>query len=145
MESQHHTAPTTNIPTTNPNNKQSLEDYALDWSSLAESEGKNKNKILCPKCSSVILDKSVGVHVEIEKLLPSMSAIVSSSESSFENSNYIHFWMVDDIFKFENCGFSNTVDSTKYLTCADCEVGPIGFQDLNNKHCYVCLARVVNA
>lgn len=30
---------------------------------------------------------------------------------------------------FENVGFSKTVDTTKYLSCADCDAGPIGYHD----------------
>jgi len=43
------------------------------------------------------------------------------------------FWMVDDMMTFENVGFSNTVDFIKYLTCADCEIGPVGLHDTRNK------------
>lgn len=43
------------------------------------------------------------------------------------------FWLVNDMMMFENIGFSNTVGaSTKYLTCADCEMGPLGIYDLQN-------------
>ena len=40
---------------------------------------------------------------------------------------------VDDMFLFDNLGFTNTVDTTKYLACADCDVGPLGYHDLNTK------------
>ena len=44
------------------------------------------------------------------------------------------FWLVADMFHFENVGFSKTVDGrTKYLICADCERGPIGWHDLDNR------------
>lgn len=47
------------------------------------------------------------------------------------------------MYTFENIGFSNNVDATtKYLICADCEMGPVGFCDLTNKMCYVALERV---
>jgi guanine nucleotide exchange factor len=53
-----------------------------------------------------------------------------------------HFWMVPDMFQFENVGFSNTVGNVKFLTCADCEIGPIGWHDLESKSSYVALTRV---
>ena len=31
---------------------------------------------------------------------------------------------------------------TKYLSCADCDLGPIGYHDLNTKFSYVALSRV---
>ena len=30
---------------------------------------------------------------------------------------------------FENVGFCNTVEGIKYLICADCEIGPLGYHD----------------
>ena len=50
---------------------------------------------------------------------------------------------VADIFTFQNMGFSHTVDGKKYLVCADCEWGPIGFQDLSNSKSYLSLNRVL--
>lgn len=42
------------------------------------------------------------------------------------------FWLLGDKFHFENVGFSNTVQEvTKYLCCADCDVGPLGVHRLN--------------
>lgn len=46
------------------------------------------------------------------------------------------FWVVDDMFTFENIGFSNTVDGIKYLICADCEIGPVGFHDTSDKKAF---------
>ena len=53
-------------------------------------------------------------------------------------------WLVADMFHFENVGFSKTVNgSEKYLVCADCEMGPIGWTDVNNKtEIYVSAERV---
>lgn len=53
-------------------------------------------------------------------------------------------WLVKDMFHFENVGFSKTVNSCeKYLVCADCEIGPIGWTDVNNqKEYYVSAERV---
>ena len=36
------------------------------------------------------------------------------------------------MFDFDNVGFSKTVDDCKFLTCADCEIGPIGYQGHNS-------------
>lgn len=62
------------------------------------------------------------------------------SESDIETLN--HFWLVPDMYMFENVGFSHTVGNVKYLTCADCEVGPIGWYDQDTKNCHVALNRV---
>ena len=52
-------------------------------------------------------------------------------------------WVVNSMFTFENVGFSNTVDTTKFLICADCEIGPVGWHDVNdNTAFYVSLDRI---
>ena len=44
------------------------------------------------------------------------------------------------MFDFDNVGFSKTVGDCKFLTCADCEIGPIGYQgSKNRKHFSVSL------
>nr|KAG5712949.1 hypothetical protein BaRGS_021743 [Batillaria attramentaria] len=53
------------------------------------------------------------------------------------------FWLVTDMFTFDNVGFSNTVDSIKYLICADCEIGPIGWHNTRDKKAfYIAVERV---
>ena len=53
-------------------------------------------------------------------------------------------WVINgDMFVFENIGFSNTVGTTKYLICADCEIGPLGWHDTSNTQMfYFALDRV---
>ena len=43
-------------------------------------------------------------------------------------------WVLKDMFDFDNVGFFNTVKTIKYLVCADCEVGPIGWHDTTVKN-----------
>lgn len=62
-----------------------------------------------------------------------------------EDEEISEYWMVEDMFTFENIGFSNTVDNMKYLICADCEMGPVGWHDLNEKKSYIALSRVKHA
>ncbi|XP_054919461.1 uncharacterized protein strat [Dermacentor andersoni] len=52
------------------------------------------------------------------------------------------FWCVNDIYTFENIGFTNTVGQTKYLACADCERGPVGWHSLETRKSFVALSRV---
>lgn len=63
-------------------------------------------------------------------------------DSLTEEDVVTHHWAVDDIFTFENLGFSKNVDDLKYLICATCEFGPIGFHRLNNKKSFVSLNRI---
>lgn len=62
--------------------------------------------------------------------------------AKIETESLEDFWVVDDMFTFENIGFSNTVDQRKFLICADCDMGPVGYHNLSTKKCYIALKRV---
>lgn len=67
---------------------------------------------------------------------------VGDVETDKDKEDVADYWMVDDMFIFENIGFSNTVDNMKYLICADCDMGPVGWHDLTEKKSYIALCRV---
>ena len=54
------------------------------------------------------------------------------------------FFVVNDMYDFDNIGFTKAVDNNtiKYLICADCEVGPLGWHCISSKKNFVALARV---
>jgi len=52
------------------------------------------------------------------------------------------WFVIDDMFQFENIGVSHSVQNSRYLTCADCEMGPVGWNDLTSQKCYIALSRV---
>lgn len=81
-------------------------------------------------------------HVCLQFILPHMKKKPDMGDPSSNGELLSQYWAVDDIYKFENLGFSNTVDNTKYLVCADCEVGPLGWHDLVTKISYISLKRV---
>ena len=64
--------------------------------------------------------------------------------SSIETEKLLSFWIVNDMYTFHNVGFSNTVGNMKYLICADCDAGPIGYHDTTSKKSYVALSRVIH-
>lgn len=47
------------------------------------------------------------------------------------------YWSVASPLEFENIGFSHSVTSNdktvKYLTCADCDLGPLGYHDTEGR------------
>ena len=60
-----------------------------------------------------------------------------------DGEDLVDFWTVSDMFAFENVGFSKNVGSIKYLICADCEVGPLGWHDTKDSTMYlIALDRV---
>ncbi|ENN78085.1 hypothetical protein D910_04883 [Dendroctonus ponderosae] len=90
-------------------------------------EGQNKRSVKCKFCSS--------------HSLPLIRQTKTTEENPDTETTSV-FWAVKDMFTFQNVGFSNTVGNTKYLTCADCEAGPIGFHDIPTKMSFVALSRV---
>ncbi|KER24365.1 hypothetical protein T265_14444, partial [Opisthorchis viverrini] len=55
---------------------------------------------------------------------------LSNPSNEFPTDMITQFWAVHDMYTFENVGFTHSVNAIRYLTCADCELGPIGFQDM---------------
>jgi len=108
--------------------------------SEAVEDGKNKFALMCTHCPSKILSPLSGSFVEEERDLPKMTQKKNAPEPEVDS---IKEWiLVEDMFTFDNVGVSHVVNNMKYLTCADCEFGPIGWMDLNNKKSYVALSRV---
>lgn len=66
----------------------------------------------------------------------------SRNPNELETESFKDFWVVDDMFTFENIGFSNTVGDFKYLICADCEMGPVGYHEISSKKNFVAIVRV---
>ena len=62
----------------------------------------------------------------LQTQLPHVSLKAAASAEE-QTDSLEHFWQVSGMFTFENVGFSNSVKGIKYLTCADCEQGPIGW------------------
>ncbi|KAL1138231.1 hypothetical protein AAG570_009920 [Ranatra chinensis] len=102
----------------------------LDKENLIE-DGKNKELIQCQRCPCKILNPGFS--------LPTMNHKAEDADSEEDISDY---WQVGDVYAFENLGFSKTVSGLKYLICADCEIGPIGWHDIDTKQSYVALSRV---
>lgn len=67
-----------------------------------------------------------------------------SDATEVQLSLFTEFWLLEDIFQFDNVGVSRDVDvdgrQIKYLTCADCEIGPIGWYAADDKKAiYLCV------
>ncbi|ELT87324.1 hypothetical protein CAPTEDRAFT_1918 [Capitella teleta] len=106
------------------------------------SDGTNAKALLCQRCPCRILNPLKGSFVRKEMFLPHMKK-KSETQAPTDGETLNDYWLVHDMYTFENVGFSNAVGNTKYLICADCEIGPIGWQDTQNpKDIYVALDRV---
>lgn len=122
---------------------------------------RNTQTIICSFCDDIILRPQTAILTNKPTLLPQMTANKSASNDASEPNRLSingtdlpcdsvdNFWLVSDMFTFENVGFSNTVNNqTKYLVCANCERGPIGFSPINpstrqlEKEFYVAIDRI---
>lgn len=116
-----------------------LEDVEQTQNVDVTAEGKNVKQIKCQRCPSTILVSETATLVTNEFVLPGMKLEKEDKQSDDLSHKY---WCVENMYAFENVGFSKTVDGVKYLICADCEIGPIGWHDLNSKLSYVSLCRI---
>ena len=116
---------------------------------LVDAEtSKNKKKIRCEQCNSFILQSLTGVYTKLDTPVdvPTMRQKKDLVNQEFQVEKMSEFWLVNNMLTFENIGFTNSVTNMKYLICADCEIGPIGFQNLDKPNeFYVCLNRVKHA
>jgi hypothetical protein len=126
----------------------------IETTDLIDTEtNKNKNKLRCERCNSYILQPLMGVFTKLDEAIdiPSMRqrrelASAGAEQQVIENEKINEFWLVNDMLTFENIGFTNTVDKKKFLICADCEIGPIGYQNLDKPDEFlVCINRVKHA
>ncbi|XP_005988447.1 guanine nucleotide exchange factor MSS4 [Latimeria chalumnae] len=112
---------------------------------LVLEDGRNSRAVLCQRCGSKVLSAGSALLATKQLFLPSMkkSSALSSGGSGVDGEELQEHWLVDDMFTFENVGFTKDVGNIKYLICADCEVGPIGWHCLEDKKSfYVALDRV---
>ena len=85
----------------------------------------------------------LSLSLSVQIFLPDVSSKHSIGSQPSGESLADH-WLVKDMFDFDNIGFSNTVNgSEKYLICADCEVGPIGWHNTQNRTEYYVAANRV--
>ncbi|CAF0860873.1 unnamed protein product [Didymodactylos carnosus] len=153
------------MDTSSVNNNQ-IDDNLLSMDSKDNNEinfligEQNLNTIVCLYCEDIILRPKTAKYEQKHILLPQMDMKKTSTPSSNGNSipinvndhlcdSVAYCWLVNDMFTFENVGFSKTVNNNvKYLMCSNCERGPIGYCELNpttgelDKHFYVAFDRV---
>jgi hypothetical protein len=90
----------------------------------------NENqKIGCIRCKCVIL--KAGVANKCKNSGPMLGSIKKEQDAQPE-----YYWKVDNMMKFENIGFCNTIDNIKFLSCADCDLAPLGYHDIRDTTAY---------
>ncbi|KAK9484419.1 Mss4-like protein [Lipomyces starkeyi] len=99
---------------------------------------RNVHKICCPynNCSSIILSPGMGVLRKRTQIPRSFTDPEKhEKEQPTSEANNVEkelFWVLGDPFDFDNLGFSKSSSAgVKYLACADCDRGPLGYHDSN--------------
>ncbi|KAJ2781301.1 hypothetical protein H4R18_002979 [Coemansia javaensis] len=102
---------------------------------------KNTHVIGCPRpgCRSKILRAGAAelVRRAAGPELPGFAEPVGTGDMPPEVSSALEggadssawFWRVGDMMEFENIGFSKPLNGLKYLSCADCDLAPLGYHD----------------
>ncbi|XP_057259705.1 guanine nucleotide exchange factor MSS4 [Pezoporus wallicus] len=113
-------------------------------SELVCAQGRNVKAVLCQRCGSRVLLPGAATFARRELLLPAMRKKAAAAAGGGGDVVREH-WLVRDMFSFENVGFTRDVGNVKFLVCADCEAGPIGWHCLDDKDSfYVALERVAH-
>ncbi|KAM6311092.1 guanine nucleotide exchange factor MSS4 [Podargus strigoides] len=111
---------------------------------LVCAQGRNLKAVLCQRCGSRVLLPGAATFARRELLLPAMRKKAAAAAGGGGDVVREH-WLVRDMFSFENVGFTRDVGNVKFLVCADCEAGPIGWHCLDDKDSfYVALERVTH-
>ncbi|KAJ8259613.1 hypothetical protein GJAV_G00171460 [Gymnothorax javanicus] len=129
-------------------NVTSADERCAVLANMVSEDGKNMKSVLCQRCGSKVLCPGMAVLAKKELFLPSMrkKTGITQGEGTMDGDTLSDHWLVDDMYTFENVGFTKDVGKVKYLICADCEIGPIGWHSLDDKKSfYVALERVDHA
>ncbi|KAF7340153.1 putative N-acetyltransferase C9.02c [Mycena venus] len=141
-------------PSTNRPSSRTLESFSSGVTDVSMTESDfqvNKYDLLCPRpeCGSIILRIGVGKLVEkpsvqmepadrTPALLPPMPEPPAAT----------HWWLVaPSPMEFENIGFSKPLSGDagpqmKLLSCAECDLGPVGWSEVGGKEFWLACSRV---
>ncbi|WVQ82896.1 hypothetical protein IAT38_005032 [Cryptococcus sp. DSM 104549] len=134
-----------------------------DVPSAESQQGRtNTRKVYCPReeCGSVIMQPGVGAWVEVDgPVLPQDPSSPFPAPHLLPSSRYPLWYIPTGPFAFDNIGFSRPDASTalpahaptptsgaggkvKWLICAECDLGPVGWSYEGAQDCWVAVERV---
>ncbi|GAA5942111.1 polyamine acetyltransferase [Sporobolomyces koalae] len=111
------------------------------------TDGNNRFDLYCPRaeCRCLLVKAGaakwvIGAAQDLE--LPALPHKLGSTSSARESKERLGYWTLSSPLAFENIGFTRSVPTSsnssttepphvqiKYLTCADCDFGPLGWHD----------------
>ncbi|KAK9466547.1 Mss4-like protein [Lipomyces arxii] len=102
-------------------------------STLLREGGKNSYRLYCSydNCESLVVSPNVAI-LQRRPVISSQHLQEKLLDSSNGQLELDWSWVLYDPFEFDNIGFSKSSNSgIKYLACADCDRGPLGYHDEN--------------
>ncbi|KAK6049036.1 Mss4 protein [Cooperia oncophora] len=112
---------------------------------LLNVDNKNWQSIVCRRCDSLILfeDKVDLVEGGYTAKLPIMTP---GAKNTTDTEDISWWWHSTDDFDFDTIGYAMPmVDNKKILVCGDCEFGPIGLRNPDEKEFWLAVERVAYA
>lgn len=110
---------------------------------LVSGENRNAYQVRCPQCGSLILSPSIATYCP-EKPYPLPLCRQKKDGVSVEKERIDSWWRVEKMLDFDNIGFTHASEGVKYLVCADCEMGPVGYLSLESQAHYIAISRVTH-
>ncbi|KAF8922776.1 Mss4 protein-domain-containing protein [Dissophora ornata] len=105
-------------------------------SSAATLVQREKSKLVLPKLPltgatvSTIDDVSESEKKESAEATDSSNNTDKESKDNANEEELQSFWRITDMMAFENIGFSKKLpNGTQFLSCADCDTGPLGYHE----------------
>lgn len=112
-------------------------------SALVTKENRNALRVYCPRCGSLIISPSVASYVPSK---PYALPLCRQKKDgvAVEKEHIEEWWCIEKMLDFDNIGFTHASEGVKYLICADCEVGPVGYLSLESHYHYIALSRITH-
>lgn len=83
----------------------------------------------------MIYDRSIDIPLMVQK----------KNTTETEKEIFMKFCAVEKVHDFDNIGVTRSHEGRIYLTCADCDAGPIGLQDPDSTQYLIAIERVNSA
>lgn len=110
---------------------------------VVSGENRNAYQIRCPECGSLIVSPSIALYVP-SKPYPLPLCRQKKDGIAVEKERIDSWWCIEKMLDFDNIGFTHACEGVKYLVCADCEMGPVGYLSLESQAHYIAVSRVIH-
>ncbi|KAG4098453.1 Mss4-like protein [Neocallimastix lanati (nom. inval.)] len=94
---------------------------------IEKESNKNSKNIYCPVCNCIVLLKNMVIANESKDEFTFSVPLPGNNDKMNFSEESPFFWEAANQFTFENVGVSKiSGDGKRYLSCANCDFGPIG-------------------